>query len=446
MKFKVDKQTLDDLNILGKYKSNSIFSMFDGTKTKGGSKLLEQYFQEPLTDVVQINERSSLFQIFQQLEISFPFKSNEFEIVENYLSSASSSNGFISQLQTAGAKVMYLIGQRETYEQLNAGLQTTINLLRSLAPFLAQFNSHTISHPYSDKLKELHEIIHDSRLADILKNQIDHSLSFIQFVRCDHLLRQSFRAKLEVLLKSLYHIDVCIAVSNVSRSRNFSYAQALPTEEQCIKFEGLFHPGINKPVANDIAMHRSDNMLFLTGANMAGKSTFMKSVGIALYLGHMGFPIAARAMGFSVKDGIFTSINVPDNLAQGYSHFYAEVLRVKTVAEAVSRSENLLVIFDELFKGTNVKDAFDATLSVSTAFAKYRNCTFIVSTHIIEVGEDLKKNCQNVQFRYLPTLMEGRMPRYTYKMEEGITTDRHGMMIIENEQILDIIEHGITNN
>jgi DNA mismatch repair ATPase MutS len=144
-------------------------------------------------------------------------------------------------------------------------------------------------------------------------------------------------------------------------------------------------------------------------------------------------------MTFSVRDGIYTSINVPDNLALGYSHFYAEVLRVKEVAEEVSGGRDLVVIFDELFKGTNVKDAYDATLAVTELFSAYRNCLFIISTHIIEVGKTLQQRCDNLQFAFLPTVMEGNVPRYPYKMEKGITTDRHGMMIIENEGILEIL-------
>jgi DNA mismatch repair ATPase MutS len=126
-----------------------------------------------------------------------------------------------------------------------------------------------------------------------------------------------------------------------------------------------------------------------------------------------------------------------DNLNLGYSHFYAEVLRVKTVAEQVSRGRNLVVIFDELFKGTNVKDAYDATLQVSSSFAKYRNCVFIISTHIIEVGEALRGKNSQVRFVYLPTVMDGVVPRYTYRLAEGITSDRHGMVIIRNEGILE---------
>jgi hypothetical protein len=86
-----------------------------------------------------------------------------------------------------------------------------------------------------------------------------------------------------------------------------------------------------------------------------------------------------------------------------------------------------------------VKDAYDATLSVTAAFAGYRKCWFVISTHIIEVGETLRQRSDNLRFAYLPTVMEGMTPRYPYILEKGITSDRHGMLIIENEGILDIL-------
>ncbi|WP_431210961.1 MutS-related protein [Puia sp. P3] len=193
-------------------------------------------------------------------------------------------------------------------------------------------------------------------------------------------------------------------------------------------------------MGNSIALDRDINMLFLTGANMAGKSTFMKAFGIALYLAHMGFPVAAKEMIFSVRDGLFSSINVADDLSLGHSHFYAEVLRVKNVARAVSEGKRLVVLFDELFKGTNVKDAYDGTLAVTGAFSKYRRSSFIISTHIVEAGEALRLSRDNLRFAYLPTMLDNGKPRYPYVLEEGIAADRVGMMIIENEGIIEIIK------
>jgi DNA mismatch repair protein MutS len=77
---------------------------------------------------------------------------------------------------------------------------------------------------------------------------------------------------------------------------------------------------------------------------------------------------------------------------------------------------------------------------VTEAFSAYRDCFFMISTHIIEVGESLRKSTVNLQFFYLPTSIENNIPKYTYLLEEGITSDRQGMMIIENEGILALLQ------
>ncbi|HXO77901.1 MAG TPA: hypothetical protein VN824_21750, partial [Puia sp.] len=285
-------------------------------------------------------------------------------------------------------------------------------------------------------------ILGDQRLAGFPLQQEVSRLSWLRLAGIHHLLTNVLQKELARLLEIIYKLDLYIAVSRTAAEKGFSFAHALPAEDYIVHAHDLRHPCLDKAVGNPVLLDRHRNVVFLTGANMAGKSTFMKSFGIALYLAHMGFPVAARDMVFSIKDGIYTSINVPDNLSLGYSHFYAEVQRVKTIAESVGNSKSLVVIFDELFKGTNVKDAYDATLAITAAFAEYRNCGFIISTHIIEVGEVLRERYNNLQFAYLPTVMEGKVPRYTYTITEGITSDRHGMMIIEQEGILDIINAG----
>ena len=173
---------------------------------------------------------------------------------------------------------------------------------------------------------------------------------------------------------------------------------------------------------------------------MAGKSTLMKSIGIGFYLAHIGFPVAADSMQFSVRDGLYSSINVADNVGLGYSHFYAEVMRVKQAALAAAEGKKLLIMFDELFKGTNVKDAYDGTLAVTESFAQIRHCLFVVSTHIVEVGLSLR-HLKSIRFEFMPTIMEGTHPRYTYRLQPGITEDRQGMLIVRNEGVIEILEN-----
>ncbi len=357
--------------------------------------------------------------------------------METYLLSGGSQGWVSNALQVTRRRSLKAMGLLQEYQLFNTGFYTTLRLLRQWHSFFQQMDQR--DSPIREELAAFHQLYSHEKLSWLLKPVAEASLNGMQIANYDHQLRNVLHDEMKAFLQLIYLVDVCMAVADVAREKNFVYATALPRDRRIITVKDCRHPGLEKAIGNDLTLDHHSNMLFLTGANMAGKSTFMKSFGVAVYMAHMGFPVAAASMQFSVRDGIYSSINVPDNLDMGLSHFYAEVLRVKTVAEEVASKKDLLVIFDELFKGTNVKDAYDATLAVADAFSAYRNCAFIISTHIIEVGSVLMEKCNNLQFSYLPTVMDGAIPRYTYQMKEGITSDRHGMMIIENEKILDII-------
>ena len=146
----------------------------------------------------------------------------------------------------------------------------------------------------------------------------------------------------------------------------------------------------------------------------------------------------------SAFDGLITTINLADNIQSGNSHFYTEVSRVKHVAQKMTGSQNMLVIFDELFRGTNVKDAFDASLAITSAFSKLRKSFFIISTHIVEVANELAA-IENINFKFMETVFDNGIPGYSYMLKDGITEERLGMWIVKNEGILEIIE-GILRN
>jgi len=439
MSFIADKQTLDDLNLLGKYKSGSIFHLFNRVQTDGGEKLLELMFRHPLQDPEAINQRSRLLQHFQQKTVAFSMNPSRVKDMELYLGAPGNGNGLSTTRITLQTKLLQLMGVKERYELLVTGLEATKEVLKSFAAVLTTIAALDPQHPFLELVSDNRQLLEDKQLSLFLLSGPVQQLNVLKLARFDHCLRTTLYERLKGILQTIYQLDVLLAVAAVGRGKGFSYAQALPAGDNTIRISGLYHPGITGAVTNPVSLHGNSNVIFLTGANMAGKSTFMKSFGIAVYLAHMGFPLAVENMAFSIRDGLFSSINVPDNLKLGYSHFYAEVLRVKQVAEAVSEGKNLVVIFDELFKGTNVKDAYDATLAVSEAFGENNNCFFIISTHIMEVGEQLMGRCKHFQFLYLPTILKGSIPAYTYKLQEGISADRHGMMIIENEGILEII-------
>jgi DNA mismatch repair protein MutS len=436
MSFIADKQTLDDLSLLGKFNPNSVFSLFNQVKTRGAEKLLDSMFQHPLTDAVQINNRSAAFRYFNDHPTVFPFGEALLGRMEAYLDEGSDSNFPMALWRMSRKKVMELLVKDEFFQLQLQGIDTCVDVLKGCTTLLRDLEKegHDKNTPWEKWADKVRSIVTDQRLHLEVAER-----SLLQTARLHYLLAGVFQDQLKTLLELTYEIEVYIAVSGVARTKGFSYAMASPKEKNILVATGVKHPGLDKAVSNSLSFSGHRNILFLTGANMAGKSTLMKATGIMVYLAHMGFPVAAAALQFSVMDGIYSSVNVPDDLNRGYSHFYAEVLRVKKVAEEVDAGKSLFVIFDELFKGTNVKDAYDATLSVTAAFTAFTDCFFIISTHIFEVGDALKSESDQIQFEFLPTVMEGTVPKYTYRLQQGITADRQGMIIIENEGILDML-------
>lgn len=431
-----DPQTLRDLNIPGRHRSKSIAWLFDATLTDGGRRLMEIMFQNPLKDADAINQRSGIFQYFAGQSVVLPFTAEEFGLVESYLTSEG-CNLLSACLGAISRRIAQISVNSTGYAELQRSVCLSLGLLARFEVFIGALPDG--GGPCAQSIAQARRSLAHPALATLGKGSFEAELPLLTLVRYDHLLRTRLRERLARILELIVELDVFIAVAGVGKARGFSYARAWPKARNVLTMTNLRHPTLENAVGNSLTFDSYTNAIFLTGANMAGKSTLMKSLGLCVYLAHMGFPVAAGTMEFSVRDGLYTSINVPDNLALGYSHFYAEVLRVKAVAEDVAAGKALVVVFDELFKGTNVKDAYDATLSLAEAFVAHRTSFFVISTHIIEVGEALREGCDNFNFAYLPTVVRGVIPHYSYELAPGITRDKQGMTIIENERVLELI-------
>ena len=436
MSFTTDKQTLTDLNILGKYKVGSLFNLFNRVKTRGGELLLEEFFRSPLTNADAINSRAARIGYLRELDLRFSINPEMAEQASQYLSESRPATPLSSFLGCFRDKAQETLYRSPAYYTQQKQVHAVQEILYAASDLLGQLiKKGRRDNPLQEMQDELSVIVNAPALRQ-LKAKYPYSVQ--QTAQYQYLFRNKFRQELQRLLHVLYELDVYISVAEVAASKGLQAAVAFQDSKILITAEDLRHPSLSGAVGNDISLRKEENLLFLTGANMAGKSTWMKTLGVSFYLAHMGFPVAAGNMSFRVMEGIYTSINVPDDISQGWSHFYSEVMRVKLVAQDVSRGKKLFVLFDELFKGTNVKDAYDATLAVTQRLARYSSCAFVISTHIIEVGQELS-DIDTIQFKYMPTVMDGAVPRYTYRLKEGITADRQGMIIIENEGILEMI-------
>jgi DNA mismatch repair ATPase MutS len=172
---------------------------------------------------------------------------------------------------------------------------------------------------------------------------------------------------------------------------------------------------------------------------MAGKSTFIKAIGIAAYLAHLGMGIPAKKVEMSFFDGLLSNIQVVDNIIKGESFFFNEVQRIKKTIEQITDGRKWLILIDELFKGTNQQDAVKCSTTVIEGLRKMNNALFILSTHLYEIGEALKIY-PNIQFHYFETSVKDDQLEFSYQLKQGISNDRLGYLILRKEGVVALLE------
>ena len=426
MFLQTDDQTIEDLRLFAKRERNGIYDIYNNTSTRGGEGLLEEMFRNPLSDKDAISRRASIIETFAKQQATFPFEAALLDSVEKY----------ITQKEEHGQSGSASLGEKE----ISNGVSAFIELYHAVLNFLQSGTIAQVQELQQER-KKMMDLLQQPALEPVQKEKPRAKISYAAVTAFDILIRVKEKEKVVSILQFIYQMDVFISVATVATRRKFIFPVVHPKGSNMLQLDGVYHPELKKPVPNTLGMNSHKSVVFLTGANMAGKSTFLRAFSTAVYIAHMGFPVAADSMQFSVMDAIFTTINLPDNLGIGASHFYAEVLRVKKVAAELGANKALFVVFDELFRGTNVKDAHEGTVAITHAFAGKKNSLFLISSHIVEASDALKQK-PNIGFHYLPTRMNGTVPEYTYTLEEGITDDRHGMIIIRNEGILETLKNG----
>jgi DNA mismatch repair ATPase MutS len=437
--FEIDKQTLDDLSIFPNMAwHRSVLSLFNRTTTIGGKDKLIEFFNHPLTNGEHVEQRIDAIKFLCNNNIDFNFNKNSCDYIEFYLRQTPKP-GAVSKIKAIEKKIMYSLYGDNDFYTIASGVENTLNLLKILGHFAGDDNFATLPKLLQNFSLTIRETLEHTDFAFIHLLFEKKKLSAIDTAEADYLFRYLAFGRLKILLDIVYQLDVFATAGFAYKTLGFSFPVINKTGEHILKLEGVFHPFLDNPVPNDVEFSYAQNICFVTGANMAGKSTFLKSIGVSVFLSQLGFPVPAAYMETSVFEGLITTINLTDGLQYGNSHFFTEVSRVKYVAQKMNESQNMVLIFDELFRGTNVKDAFDASLSIISAFSKLRKSFFIISTHIVEVANELA-GIENINFKFMETNFDDGLPKFSYKLKTGITEERLGMWIVKNEGVVEIIE------
>ena len=323
------------------------------------------------------------------------------------------------------------------YYTISEGILHIIRLLVKLNEFVEEAKSFQVPTTLENDLDKIKRFIESKSLKKVLTQSND--LSFTQINQLDYFFRVSNKNAFREFLDAAYKIDILQTLSRLIRNEGFNLPEYSTGPKPLFEVEDAIHPLIPSPVSNSFTFINNSNLCFITGPNMSGKSTFLKTMGVLIFLAHLGFPVPAKKLTTSIFDGLFTTINLTDNLNLGYSHFYSEVKRVKDLVIKMNSRRNLFIIFDELFRGTNVKDAYDASLEIISSLAKIRDNFFFISTHILEVAENLADN-SSILFRCFESDLIDQQPVYDFKLKEGVSKERIGLLIIKNEKIIEILD------
>lgn len=196
--------------------------------------------------------------------------------------------------------------------------------------------------------------------------------------------QKTFGSHLPQLLESYAELEVLFCYGLIPATRSgVCYPAFLPDDTPQFRAEALTNLLINEKtaVANDCDLQPSTTIE--TGSNMSGKTTWLRTLGMACVLAFSGAPVPARSCALSAFT-LYTSIRVNDNLSEGISTFYAELLRIKTMVEAEKTGRPLFLLIDEIFKGTNSADRIKGAQAALTRLTNGHTIT-VASTHDFEL-------------------------------------------------------------
>ena len=441
MTFKADKQTIKDIELFAEKKGNpSLFSFYNQTITKGGESLLYEIFKAPSSDIEFLENRKNEIKFFVDNGCYLKLNSRSIDFIEYYLNSRRvplKANIIDATVNAISNKLI----PNSDYYTITEGIINISQLLVDLDIFIKEAKSYNIDGSIKNHLEEIEVFLKSKpikKLVDDPPGKVK-DLNYNQINKLDNHFRQKEKEGFRNLLVIVYEIDFLQAMAGLVKSKGLSLPDYEVSQKSVFKVVDSFHPFLTEPVKNSFGFINNTNLCFLTGPNMSGKSTFLKTMGLLVYLSHIGLPVPAREFKTSIYEGLITTINLTDDLNLGYSHFYAEINRIKFVASNISTTDNLVIIFDELFRGTNVKDAYDASFSIISTLAKIENTRFFISTHILEVAEKLG-NSNSIIFKCFESEMIDQNPEYTYIIKDGISSERVGMMILKKENIIQLLD------
>lgn len=432
-----DKTTLADLSIFSAEDEFSVFDKLNLTRTALGREQLRLNFTHALQSIEEIAGVQQTITLILGCRHRWPNQINNgtLMVIERFYDSS------IDQIPARPGKVAainYKVFHSGDFSLVKYSIHHCFEFIKGMQILIKEFLTEDAPLPLKKILEEARQIISREHFTVVKQHRSAAELNTKQLLQLANFIRYHYKRQMYELMYAYAQLDAWWGMAEAVERYGLVFPEFIVAEQPVVSCKGLYHVLLARPVAYDIGLDPENNFIFLTGANMAGKSTFIKSIGIAVFLAHTGMGVPAQKMQLTFFDGLLSNINVVDNVVKGESYFYNEVQRIKTTVTRINNGKKWLILIDELFKGTNVQDAMKCSSTVIEGLLKIKNSLFILSTHLYEIGDELKKY-SNISFRYFETTVTGEQLEFSYQLKEGISNDRLGYLILKKEGVVELL-------
>ena len=434
----LDSTTYNDISVFHQEEEFSIFHKLNFTRTAYGKDWLRRFFSEPHHDLKRILGTQKIIRTLSEHVEEWPseISNGTLLVVEKYLDYNLDP---IPEEPNAFNSWLYTLLHVEDYRMVKYSVGHMADFYRGIKRLVTIFSEQDLPSFFKIYIERAEQLLKEAPLAKLAATKKGERFSAIQNLYYGYHLYNRYKTDTFELIDIFGRLDAWYSMAVAVKKYNLVFPEIIESAEPEIEAKGLYHILLRQPVAYDVKLDPEHNFLFLTGANMAGKSTLIKAVGSAVFLAHLGMGVPALQMKLTLFDGLLTNINVVDNIAKGESYFFNEVQRVKNTIERITDGRKWLVLIDELFKGTNMQDAMKCSLTVIKGLIKIKNSLFILSTHLYEIGEELREY-PNIIFNYFETNVKDDQLDFSYLLKEGISNDRLGYLILKREKVVEMLE------
>jgi len=414
-KFILDfEQIMSDIENISKIDYDEYFTYFTETKKISKTKYYLSYLLSAITILLAI------LAIFKILSPYFLILMMIIQVAISYLFTATNSEDFETIEKTArnfsNLKNIYdYIEKTEFKSSANQELQAKI--LKG-----------------QDSLNKLSNL---SSLNSLRENFITYvifnsfcSLNFI-IIKKYHKLLNTNISSLKESISALEDFEKLISLTTINLVKENTCLPKISSNLE-IEAKDIKHPLLveEKCISNNFTTEKDINII--TGSNMSGKTSFMKTIGTNLVLAYNGAYVSATSFTFPITK-LFTSINVKDDISKGISTFYGELKRIKDILDFSEKSNEPMIIFiDEIFKGTNYNDRILGAKEVLKQLSSL-NCIVFLTTHDFELCSIKNKEIKNYHFS---EKYDKDKITFDYKIQEGQCTTTNAKYLMKQMKII----------